>query len=58
MNLFNLKFLKIIHENNYSNFNNSPKGPLPKKVFNCLDDINIVKSSRSLLKDKWGIYSL
>lgn len=71
MNLFNLIFFSIVNNfnnscssennsnnSNYSKFNNSPKKPLPKKVFNCLDNTKIVKSYRDLLKDKSGIYSL
>ena len=68
MNLFNLTFFSIknnsnnsySYENNSnnSNFKNSPEEPLPKKVFNCLNDTSIVKSYLSFLKDKSGIYSL
>jgi len=68
MNLFNLTFFSIennfnnsyYYENNSnnSNFKNSPEKPLPKKVFNCLNDTSVVKSYRSFLKNKSGIYSL
>jgi hypothetical protein len=43
---------------NNSNFNESSKKFLPKTVFNSLDNTEIVKSYRNLLKNKSGIYSL
>ena len=43
---------------NKSNFENSSKEYLPKKIFDSLDNIDKVKSYRNLLKNKSGIYSL
>lgn len=71
LNLSNLVFFSI--KSNYSYFNNSncyknsfnslssedfTKKFLPKTVFHSLDNKNIVKSYRNLLKNRSGIYSL